>query len=441
MKINILIVDDKEENLYLLDNLLDDLKTLNSACEKINVIQALCGQVALKIAMNNHIDIIILDIQMPEMSGFEVAKFLQMNEKTKHIPIIFLTAAFKEEEFEYQGFEIGAIDYFLKPIQKHKFINKIKLYVSLLVNTKELHRTNKHLENIITQKTQSEKRLQKLFDLQTNLVMVTDGVNTHIVNQTLCDFLAIKNLSEFKEKYENITHLFIKNEDAFSLNNTAEDENWMEIIATYEEGRRIVLMSDFDDIEHTFKVNVNEFDDALYIVSFTDISSSMIEKNNLNNRLIKDQLTGIHNREFFQQNITFIVGDISLARQLGVVIIDIDNFKKVNDTYGHNVGDSVLIEVTNRIKSSIRNDDYLIRWGGDEFILLMKITDLKALGNVINNIRRIVEKDRFTGVGRITCSFGATLYLKNEDVNLTIQRADKVLYKAKDSGRNNVKLI
>ncbi len=440
MKINILIVDDKEENLYLLDNLMDELKTMNDACSNINVVQALCGQVALKIAMNENIDIIILDIQMPEMSGFEVAKFLQMNEQTKHIPIIFLTAAFKAEEFEYQGFEIGAIDYFLKPIQKHKFFNKIKLYVSLLVNTKELHKTNKDLENIITEKTQSEKRLQKLFDLQTSLVVVTDGNNTHIVNQTLCDFFAIKNLNEFKEEYEDITHLFIQADDAFTLNNTIEHENWMDVIATYEEGSRIVVMSDFEDIEHTFKVNVNEFDKELYIVSFTDISSSMIEKNNLNNRLIKDQLTGVHNREFFQQNITFIIEDTNLLRQLGVVIIDIDNFKKVNDTYGHNVGDSVLIEVTNRIKSSIRNDDYLIRWGGDEFILLMKITDLKALGNVINNIRRIVEKDRFTGVGRITCSFGGTLYLKNEDVNLTIQRADNVLYKAKNSGRNNVKL-
>jgi len=440
MKINILIVDDKEENLYLLDNLMDELRSMNTACQSINVIQALCGQVALKIAMNDKIDIIILDIQMPEMSGFEVAKFLQMNEQTKHIPIIFLTAAFKEEEFEYQGFEIGAIDYFLKPIQKHKFFNKIKLYVSLLVNTKELHKTNKHLENIITQKTQSEKRLQKLFDLQTNLVVVTDGRRTHIINQTLCDFFAIKNLREFKEKYEDITNLFVQTEDAFTLNNTIEYENWMEVIATYEEGCRIVVMGDFEDIEHTFKVNVNEFDKELYIVSFTDISSSMIEKNNLNNRLIKDQLTGIHNREFFQQNITLIIEDTNLARKLGVVIIDIDNFKKVNDTYGHNVGDSVLIELTNRIMSSIRNDDYFIRWGGDEFILLLKITDLKALGNVINNIRRIVEKDRFTGVGRITCSFGGTLYLKNEDVNLTIQRADNVLYKAKNSGRNNVKL-
>ena len=71
----------------------------------------------------------------------------------------------------------------------------------------------------------------------------------------------------------------------------------------------------------------------------------------------------------------------------------------------------------------------------------MKITNLNSLGNVINNIRQIIEKERFTGVGRITCSFGATLYLKGEDVSLTIQRADKVLYKVKDSGRNKVKLI
>jgi len=309
------------------------------------------------------------------------------------------------------------------------------------MNSKELTSVNRILYNIIKEKSQSEKRLQKLFDLQTDLVLVTNGAHTNIINQTMCDFFSIKNLQEFNEKYEDISNYFIKNEDTFTLDNICENENWIDVLKNYEEGNRMVVMSDFEDIEHTFKVNINDFDEDLYIISFTDISSSMIEKNNLNNRLIKDQLTGIHNREFFQQNITLIVADTNLSRHLGVVIIDIDNFKKVNDTYGHNVGDSVLIEVTNRINSSIRNDDYLIRWGGDEFILLMKITNLKALGNVINNIRQIIEKDRFTGVGRITCSFGATIYLQNEDVNITIQRADEVLYKAKDSGKNNVKLI
>jgi len=441
MKINILIVDDKEENLYLLDNLLNELKEQHTSCSSIHVMQALCGQVALKMAMNDKIDLIILDIKMPEMDGFEVAKFLKMNESTKDIPIVFLTAEFREKEFEEQGFEVGAIDYFLKPIQKHKFFNKIKLYVNLLLNTKELNEVNKNLHSIIFKKTQSEKRLQKLFDLQTDLVIVTNGDKTQIVNQTMCDFLSIKNIKEFNISHEDISRLFIQTEDTFSLEKLCDNENWLEVLRTYEEGSRIVVMSNYEEVEHTFKVNVNEFDEDLYIVSFTDISSSMIEKNNLNNRLIKDQLTGIHNREFFQQNITLIVEDTNISRHLGVVIIDIDNFKKVNDTYGHNVGDSVLIEVTNRIKSSIRNDDYLIRWGGDEFILLMKITNLKALGNVIDNIRKIVEKDRFTGVGRITCSFGATLYLQNEDVNITIQRADEVLYKAKDSGKNNVKLI
>jgi len=441
MIINILTVDDKEENLYLLDNLLSEIKIESNDFTKMNIKSAPSGELALKIAMKEEVDLIILDIHMPIMDGFEVAKFLKMNPKTKDIPIIFLTAQFKEEEFEHQGFEIGAIDYFLKPIVKHKFLNKIKLYMTLLLQKKELHGLNEDLKKIILQKVKSEKRLQKLFDLQSNLVIVTNGDETQIVNQSMFDFFGIKDLSEFKKTHCDISEMFIEAEDAFTVKDVKKGDKWILSISCFEEGQRVVLMKDVSDIEHTFKVNVSEFDKNSYIVTFTDISSSMIEKNNLNNRLIKDQLTGINNREFFEQNITFIVQEANKTRKLGVVVIDIDNFKKVNDTHGHNVGDSVLIELTSRIKSSIRNDDYLIRWGGDEFILLMKINDLEALGNVINNIRKIIEKDRFTGVGRITCSFGATIYGQSEEINETIQRADDVMYNAKDAGRNTVKLI
>ena len=137
-------MDDVEANLYSLEALLSGLKLDSSEVSKLNVIKALSGQEALKIAMGKtDIDLIILDIQMPGMDGFEVAKFLKSTIKTKDIPIMFLTAAFKSEEFVKNGFDIGAIDYFTKPIDMHQFLTKINLYIKLFLNNKKLKEQTK----------------------------------------------------------------------------------------------------------------------------------------------------------------------------------------------------------------------------------------------------------------------------------------------------------
>ena len=122
---------------------------------KLNVIKALSGQEALKIAMGKvDIDLIILDIQMPGMDGFEVAKFLKSTIKTKDIPVMFLTAAFKSEEFIKNGFDIGAIDYFTKPIDMHQFLTKINLYIKLFLNNKKLKEQTRKAESFSKSKSE-----------------------------------------------------------------------------------------------------------------------------------------------------------------------------------------------------------------------------------------------------------------------------------------------
>ncbi|MCK5294617.1 MAG: hybrid sensor histidine kinase/response regulator [Arcobacteraceae bacterium] len=126
MQINILIVDDLKANLISLEALLESID------ESYNIIQANSGNEALEQTLNKNIDLIILDIQMPDMDGFEVAQLLKSNKKTANIPIIFLTAAFKSEEWLQKGFELGAIDYLTKPIDENRFINRISLYTKLI---------------------------------------------------------------------------------------------------------------------------------------------------------------------------------------------------------------------------------------------------------------------------------------------------------------------
>ncbi len=155
----LLIVDDNEKNLF----------TLRSLIEKhmdVEILEATSGQAALDTALEQpNIDLIILDIQMPEMDGFQTATMLKVRKKTRGIPIIFLTAAFKTHEFQQKGYEVGAADYLLKPIDDNLLINKISTYFRLIEKeremnrvleqkvaerTTELQRSKQYLENIIS---------------------------------------------------------------------------------------------------------------------------------------------------------------------------------------------------------------------------------------------------------------------------------------------------
>lgn len=144
--INILIVDDLIENLFSLNALISS--NSENFEPKINIYESKSGEEALKIAFNKSIDLIILDIQMPEMNGFETAKFLKSNSKTKDIPIIFLTAVFKSEEFIKNGFDVGGIDYLTKPVNKDIFLKKIKNYISMIKTQKDALQTSSRMNEI-----------------------------------------------------------------------------------------------------------------------------------------------------------------------------------------------------------------------------------------------------------------------------------------------------
>ena len=153
--ITILAVDDIEANLISLEYLIEEYMN------DVNLLLAPSGEEALKLTYTKDIDIIILDIQMPGMDGFETAKYLKSSPKTKDIPIIFLTAAFKEEEFQQKGFEVGAIDYLTKPIENRQFINKLNLYIQVIIKTKELQSLNDNLSQSLEQEILLKEKIQE----------------------------------------------------------------------------------------------------------------------------------------------------------------------------------------------------------------------------------------------------------------------------------------
>lgn len=154
----LLVVDDNEHNLFTLRQLIRQHM-------EVGIVEATSGKQALKLALEQpDIDLIILDIQMPEMDGFQTASMLKIRRRTQDIPIIFLTAAFKTEEFQKKGYDVGAVDYLLKPIDDNQLINKISTYLRLIEKernlnqelerqvaerTTELYRSNQYLNNLI----------------------------------------------------------------------------------------------------------------------------------------------------------------------------------------------------------------------------------------------------------------------------------------------------
>ena len=259
-----------------------------------------------------------------------------------------------------------------------------------------------------------------------------------MANKAMCTFFGIEKVEEFTRFYRDISDKFMDVNSYFSLSKVQNGGNWIEVLEPLLGDKRVVAMHDVDNIPHAFSVSISKFDESQYIISLTDISATMLEKIELSNKVTKDALTGVLNREFLNQNAKLIIDKFTQKNDLGVTMLDIDFFKKVNDTYGHNVGDIVLKELASAIGKFMRREDFLIRWGGEEFIILMETDSIKSLKKAIEHLRQAIENTKFTTVDKLTCSFGITLYTDNEDIIKTIERADKALYVAKTNGRNRV---
>lgn len=279
-------------------------------------------------------------------------------------------------------------------------------------------------------------KTRNIFDFQKEIVLITNGVEAIDANKQLLDFFGFESFEAFKQKHKCICERFEEYAQVFHLKKIENPDLWVEAIGALPPKERIVAMSDAAGNKHLFSVLISRFNEE-YIISFSDISDTILEQFSLKERVKRDKLTGAYNREYFDKNIELLKLEAkSKNLYLGVVIFDIDDFKKVNDTYGHSCGDNVLIELVKLIKKNIRKSDVLIRWGGEEFMLLIMTESVEVLEGVIELLRKKVAAHPFEEVKQITCSFGVTVYQEGEDIHATIIRADKALYKAKVNGKN-----
>lgn len=175
------------------------------------------------------------------------------------------------------------------------------------------------------------------------------------------------------------------------------------------------------------------------VTSFSDITDRKKWENELERRSITDPLTGIFNRLKLQRELEYQLINRRKNDSISLIMFDLDHFKKVNDTWGHDVGDDVLIKLVNIINAIIRQTDTFARWGGEEFLILCPGSNLSGAKQLAERMRVEVEKGGFEPVPRVTCSFGVAAIGKDEDQDHFLKRADEALYEAKNAGRNTVK--
>lgn len=371
-------------------------------------------------------DLIITDISMPKMDGFGMISAIR--ELDKLIPIIVVTAH-GDTEFITKAIDLGIAGYSIKPISFPKLIET-------MIRVIEPGYLRKNLERKVEEQT---AQIRSILDLQENIVILTDG-QVKFANKKLFDFLGYKNLEEFRKRHESISEFFVENDLYYYPGKFDESaKTWMDEIQTVSSPQRIVAMIGKDFHIHAFSISINNFDNDTKIVNFTNITESMLENIKLHEKTIYDKLTGANNREYFEQNYQKVINECKKTDNLfGLAVLDIDHFKQVNDTYGHDIGDNVLKQFVDVIHRNSRADDTLIRWGGEEFILVLKVNCENVLKDVLEKLRSLIENENFDTVGKITCSIGATVYKDLEDINDTIKRADEFVYEAKKNGRNQV---
>lgn len=294
--------------------------------------------------------------------------------------------------------------------------------------------------------TERYKKSQELEFQSKMLNSVTDSIIVHnldgniiYVNEAACqtrgytkdellgmrvqdlDYHTEKNVDEiYKENLKNAKKQLEKNHKAV-----------IEVMHKTKEGKVI-------PIEMTCKI-VEEKDKSYIISIARDISALKAMNKKLQKLATTDNLTGIYNRHKFEEMFSIELERVLRYKSpLTLIMLDIDHFKRVNDTYGHDVGDYVIKNIVDIVKKNIRNIDIFVRWGGEEFIILCPETDSLSAATLAQKLRSAIDDASFDKVGNITCSFGVTSFKDNESKDSFIKRSDSALYKAKDEGRNKV---
>jgi len=308
-------------------------------------------------------------------------------------------------------------------------------------------RYSQKLQNEVNRRTKeiesTKQLLQQIIDTDTSFIVLADGKNVIYANKTILEFAGYASVEEFREKHEYLSDMFEKVENNTSFIQTYNDGvHWIEYLKREQDSQKLKVRINIDGKSRYFKPYAKDIktdDKVLYLITFDEITNEYVKIQELEHMASTDVLTKLFNRsklnDVLEKEISF---SNAISSNLSIVFIDIDHFKRVNDTYGHDVGDRVLIDIANIIRSTTRAGDIAARWGGEEFMITLQATDATHASILGEKLRVTVENHTFAIVGNLTISLGITQYRHSESEKTFIKRVDEALYEAKKSGRNRV---
>ncbi len=425
----VLIVDDKTENLIVLEKLLATLP--------IKIIKAQSGNDALALMLEHEFVLILLDVQMPVMNGYEVLEVMSWDDKTRYIPVIFITANYADEQHKLRGYQYGAVDYLYKPIDDVVLLSKVKVFLELYEQRVKYQELLQHFQLIL--KSAGEgifgSNTEGMITFVNPAAEKILGYSSELlINHPLSTILSPTNIEVAVDKstppqewHESDIYEACKNGRVFHKDDTLfvkQDKSTLPVEFT---------AAPLHD-EH------KQYNGIVFV--FSDITLRKTIEEQLTNLALYDHLTKLPNRLLFEKTI-----NQSLARarrnnkQMALMFLDLDHFKNINDSLGHDIGDSLLKGVADRLIGCVRETDTVARLGGDEFaVILDEISVLEDAAIIAQKIITSLQPAFYLNSNEVfvSTSIGIAVYPVSGDTSVVLSKnADIAMYQAKQTGRNN----
>jgi len=451
MTARVLVVDDILANVKLLQSRLE--------AEYFDVVTASNGHDALEACLSQRVDVVLLDVMMPGIDGFEVCRRLKASPSTLHIPVVMVTALDQPSD-KIQGLDSGADDFLTKPVDDIALVTRVKSLARLKMLNDEM------LMRVVTNRQMGladEDTLARVLADNPGRVLVVDDhprsssrvmsalAKAHEAYIEPDPTAAIMHLAE--QPFDIVVvALNLQHSDGLRLCSqvrSLDRTRHLPILVMADQGDEARLLRGLDMGINDYLMRPVDRHELLARVK-TQIKRKRYS-DHLRNQILEsvelsvmDPLTGLHNRRYMERHLKTLISEAERSeRSLSVLIADIDHFKRVNDTYGHDAGDAVLRDFSDRFRRNTRGVDLSCRLGGEEFLVIMPDTDKALARQIGERIRECVASEPFRVAGGVdiwvTASVGVATWDGEGDTSEALfKRADNALYMAKRQGRNQV---
>lgn len=427
-KPTVLVVDDQTSNLIAFEALLEDFD--------INTLEASSGQEALDLMRDNEITLVLLDVQMPEMDGYEVAKSMQESARTSNIPIIFVTAINRDIEHILRGYDNGAVDFLTKPVDSRILQSKVQVFLDLHEKTERLRLAKQALERTLSEL----ERLKHHNDLL--LSSIGEGVlsldrrgNIIYANPSAQALFGEANPIAGTSLQERLSGNHSQKQMELMLQQCLMDKRWEGLIAIQRHE------SSFPADVIATPLNDGKGLIAGISMTFRDATERQRRELALRAESERDPVTGLSNQRGFERLLNNrLTYD---AKRLALIYLDLETFEASTLQHGHPAGDQILKSLSGRFRESMRQTDLIARVGGDEFCVLVSAPDPEqaAIDVAEKLIKDCAEPVDLNGQPLVMgCSVGIALPSIGSTPVTLIHRADQAMCEAKKNGGNGYQI-